>query len=219
MVIPLPFAQPRFFSHAAFDVRAVESDTYPLLRYAMAEGAGGGIAVLTDRTAGGIFRKQPSALEIALAYSGNHGRGAGNNVKNPPYYPLAGQYVFEWCLIPYEGDWQKAGIPRWSDVFSQPLLGATARTETGPEQSVVTIQPEDAAQITTVVRQKDHLIIRLWRPYTGAADVQVRVKGAAKLERTDLLDRRPTPVTGAIRMGQHQFVTLRAQVSKQEPSQ
>ena len=77
---------------------------------------------MTDRTAAGIFRKDPSALEIALAYSGNHGRGAGNNIKNPPYYPLTGQHVFEWCFMPYDGDWQQAGVPRWSEVFSQPLL-------------------------------------------------------------------------------------------------
>ncbi len=208
LVIPLPFDQPRFFSHAAFDVRAVESDAYPILRYAMAEGAGGGIAVLTDRTAAGIFRKDPSALEIALAYSGNHGRGAGNNIKNPPYYPLTGQHVFEWCFIPYDGDWQQAGVPRWSEVFSQPLLVTSARTESGPEQSVVTIHPEDAATITSMTRRGDHLLIRLWRPYAGEADIQVRVRGAAKLERTDLLERRPEPETDVIRMRQHQFLTL-----------
>jgi hypothetical protein len=212
LVIPLPFASPRFFSHAAFDVRSVDVDQYPILRYAIAEGASGGIVAFTDRSAAGVFRKEPTSLEIVLAYGGKSATPYSGGKELP--FPLGGKHAFEFGFDPYIGDWQKAGVPKWSEVFSHPLVVTSAQAGSGSAQSLVTIQPEDAALITAVVRQKDQLILRLWRPYAGEADIQVCVRGAVTLERTDLLDRRPAPVDGAIRMRQHQLVTLRAQVGK-----
>ena len=213
LVIPLPFASPKYFTHAAFEVRSVDVDGYPILRYAMAEGAGGGIAVFTDRSATGVFRKEPSALEIVLAYGGKSATPYSGGKELP--FPLGGQHELEFGFYPYSSDWQEAGVPKWSEVFSQPLLLAGAGAGHEQSQSLVALQPEDAALITAVTRRGDHLLIRLWRPYEGEANFRVRVRGAATLERTDLLDRRPKPQADAIRMRQHQFVTLRAQVSEQ----
>ena len=206
LVIPLPFANPSFFSHAAFEVRSVDVDQYPILRYAMAEGAGGGIAAFTDRSAAGVFRKEPASLEIVLAYGGKSASPYSGGKELP--FPLGGKHAFEFGFYPYIGDWQKAGVPKWSEVFSQRLLFVGGDAGQRTEEPLVALQPKDAAVVTAVTRHADHLLIRLWRPYEGEADLRVHVRGATKLECTDLLDRRPEPPADTIRLRQHQFVTL-----------
>jgi hypothetical protein len=208
LVIPLSFASPRFFSHAAFEVRSVAGNGCPILRYVMAEGTGGGIAAFTDRSTMGVFRKDPSQLEIVLAFGGkNTSLNAGKQT-----FPLGGKHEFEFGLSPYGSDWQKAGIPRLSEVFAQPLLVAGAGVGNAKAQPLVALQPEDAALATAMTRRGNNLFIRLWRPYAGEADIKVSVRSSPKLERTDLLERRPEPQAEVVHMGQHQFLTLRAQV-------
>jgi len=77
------------------------------------------------------------------------------------------------------------------------------------------MQPADAAMITAVTRRGNHVLLRLWRPYEGDADLRIHVRGATKLDRTDLLERRPEPQAATIRLRQHQCVTLRAQFMSQ----
>ena len=173
----------------------------------MAEGAGGGIAVFTDRSSGGFFRKAPAAMEIAIAYGGmsSSAYSGGRALR----FPLGGKHEISFHFAPYQADWRKAGIPVLSDAISQPLLVTQESPAQDTAASLVTVQPEDAAMITAVARHKDKLTIRLWRPYDADADVTINVNGASKLERTDLLDRRPEPVSGnTIRMHRNQIVTL-----------
>lgn len=207
VVIPLPFGVSKFFSHAPFEVRQVDRERYPILRYAMAEGKDGhGIAVLTDRAMGGVFRKEPGSLEVVLAYGGRF-------LYAPHHYaPLVGKHRFEFGLLPYEGGWQRAEIPRWSEVFSQPLLVGRAR-DLPEAESLITMEPEGAVLITALMRQGKHLLVRVWRPYEGEAEVKVRITGATRLRRTDLLHRSHQPESERIRIRQHGIVTLCAEVA------
>jgi hypothetical protein len=207
LVLPLPFADPRCFSQAAFEVRQVQPGRYPVLRYAMAESATGGAAVFTDRATMAVFRDRPPALEIVLAYGGKFiyaPQGAA---------PLVGKQQFELGLLPYQGTWQQARIPQWSEVFSQPLLVARSGAGLMTRPSLVAIEPEDAAVVTAVLLRGKHLLVRLWRPYEGQADLRVRIRGASDCARTDLLHRSHPPQGEVLRMRQHQFVTLCAQLS------
>jgi len=202
LVIPLPSAHPQFFSHAAFEVRRVDEERYPILRYAIAEEAGGGMAVFTDRATMGIFRREPPALEVVLAYGGKFLYAPNGSA------PLAGKQPFEVGLQPYAGPWQKARVPQWSEVFSQPLLVVRSLRNLGKAQSLVALEPEDAALVTALTLQGQHLLLRLWRPQEGEAAVRVRINGPMKWNRTDLLHRRHTPQAEVVHIRPHQWVTL-----------
>lgn len=208
LVIPLPFRNASFFSHAPFEIRRVDTEYYPILRYAMAEAEHGqGLAVFTDRATAGVFTKEPASLEIVLAYGGPflyapHGQA-----------PLTGKRQFRMALLPYEGNWQEAEIPRWAEAFSQPLLVASA-CGLPKTQPLVSIEPEGAVVVTALRREGRHLLVRFWRPYSGETEVTVRIAGGTDLRRTDLLHRSHQPQSERLRVQQHQIVTLCAQLEE-----
>jgi hypothetical protein len=205
LVLPLPFRGAKFFSHAPFEIRRVDTERYPLLRYAMAEGdQGQGVAVFTDRATAGVFKNEPASLEVVLAYGGRFLYAPNGNAS------LTGKQRFEMGLLLYRGGWQQSEIPKWSEVFSQPLLvrsGHLSRTE-----PLVRIEPEGSVIVTALKREGRHLLLRFWRPYEGEAEIRVQVAGSTHLRRTDLLHRSHQSQPDRLRLRQHQIVTLCARL-------
>jgi hypothetical protein len=206
LVVPLVAAHPKFFTHAAFEIRPVDEDRFPVLRYAAADGEASGIAVFTDRATMGLFHTDPAAMEIVLAYGGKFLYAPREQA------PLAGKQVFEFGLLPYDGGYRKARLAQWSEVFSQPLLVVNSIRRLPGAPSLVALEPEDGAVITALGLEGKRLLIRLWQPLDGQTETRVRIAGGARLTATALLQRRHEPQADVVRLRQHQFITLGADV-------
>jgi len=201
LTLPLPFEAPRFFAHAAYEVRKV-TDRYPVLLYAIAEGQDGGIALFTDRATMGLFHKDPAAMELVLAYGGYYIYAPNSHAS------LSGKQEYEFALMPYRGTWKSAAVPRWAEVFSHPLLIMKGEAAPIASQPLLTLEPENAAIVTALCSQGKHLVFRLWRPYSGEVGFMPRMAGAGDLEVTDLRHRVHSAVPNSMRIRQHQIMTL-----------
>ena len=219
LVVPLPFAQPRFYAHSAFHIRPVNRTRYPVLRYALAEGGGRGVAIFSDRATAGVFRQSPSSLELVLAYGGPFIYAPGL------YAPLKGRQGFDLGLAFYGGDFALAQVPLLADEFSMPLLAwpltrsGSARDQAGSAFSVgsyslVDLQPSEAAVLTAAYPEGSDLVLRLWRPYPGEVQAKVTVTGARSLYSADLRGKALSPLargaTAQVTLRQNQVLTLRA---------
>jgi hypothetical protein len=202
MALPLTFADPRFFAHAPYEVREVTGDRYPILRYAIAEGEDSGIALFTGRATMCLFYRHQPSLELVLAYGGQY-------IYAPNQYaPLKGKQEFEFGLMPYHGTWKSAKVPKWSEVFAHPLLIMKPEITPAVSQSLLTLEPEDAAIVTALFFQGEHLVLRLWQPYDGEVEFEAHIAGARNLRITDLRHLLHSVATDSFRMRQHQIMTL-----------
>jgi hypothetical protein len=208
LVVPLPYAQPRFFAHEPFEVREATTERCHCIRYAIAQGETEGLAVFTDRATDVTCRRSPASLEITLGYGGGFIYAPGEHAS------LTGREVYQLALLFYRGDWASARVPEVADDLAHPLLtvvGGKAEASSGPR---LVVEPPGAAVVTAFWPTGKGVAARLWRPYPGEADVQVRVTGARGLFRADLAaepsERLSSNEAVSLRLSQGQIVTLTA---------
>lgn len=168
LVLPLNFKGPRFYSHGAFELREPYANFFPILRYAGAEGDGRGIAVYTDRATSGIFDGEDASLSLVLAYGGNF-------IYAPAQFaPLTGKENYELALYFYEGDRESAGVARYREEISQPIIALPASGILKEEAfSLLGINPSDGVELSAFYPVRDGFILRLWRPYKGEKEVSI----------------------------------------------
>jgi hypothetical protein len=206
LLIPLSLAQPQFFVHGPYEIRAVDQKRWPVVRYAIAQNYPHGIAVMTDRVTNGVFLQSPASLGIVIAHGGKviYASSGENQVQ-----PLTGKQRWDFVLIPFQGDWRSAQIPKWQEISSQPLLAVAG---TIPPSQLVSCQPEEEVIVTGLFRTKSGLVIRLWRPYPGSENITVKVNGAQSLSRADpygnALSFISNTNTGTIKIAQEEIVTI-----------
>jgi len=191
LVLPLPFAAPRFYAHGAFEVRPVSPGRWMLLRFAGAEGEGRGVAVFSDRATALVGRADPASLEVVLAYGGRFIYAPGESA------PLRGRHRFALAVMGYDGDSTVARLPERADDFAQPLLALPPGDVFSQSQaSRVRLEPDGAVMLTAAYPEGSALILRLWRPYPGDVTVQLTVPGASSLARADLRGRPVATLAG-----------------------
>jgi len=206
LVVPLPYAQPRFFAHEPFEVREATGGRCHCLRYAIAQGQDEGVAVFTDRATDVTCRTSPASLEITLGYGGGFIYAPGEHAS------LTGRETYDLALLLYRGDWASARVPEVADDLAHPLLVADGKQlDAGARLQV---EPPGAAVVTAFWPTEKGVAARLWRPYPGEAEVRVRIAGARGVSRTNLVGE-PSEHLGdgeaaSLRMSQGQIVTLAA---------
>jgi len=206
LVVPLPYAQPRFFTHEPFEVREVTGERCHCIRYAIAQDDGGGVAVFTDRATDVTCRTNPASLEITLGYGGGFIYAPGERAS------LTGKETYNLALLFYRGDWASARVPEVADDLAHPLLAVVGKEMApGPR---LQIDPPGAAVVTAFWPTAKGVAARLWRPYPGEADIRLRIPGARGLSRTNLLgeplERLGDNEAASVRMAQGQIMTLAA---------
>lgn len=212
LVVPLPFSPAQFYAQEAFHIRPVQQTRHPVLRYALAQGGGRGVAVFSDRATAGVFRQRPSSLALVLGY------GGGFLYAPDKYAPLKGRHSFELALAFYEGNLATAQIPLLAEELSQPLLvwpAPEGREAFGADRrSTVSIEPSNAAVLTAAYPQGRDLVLRLWRPYPGQSEATLTVVGTRALFSADLRGRAGRRLaagpTAKLPLKQNQVLTLRA---------
>lgn len=96
-----------------------------------------------------------------------------------PPVPVEGAQVqgprqWRYGLVLHAGDWEAAHVSRRADAFLNPLefvAGSTASAGTRPSDGQVL--RVDGAEVSAVVRDDDDLVVRLFHPGSGPADVTV----------------------------------------------
>jgi len=211
LVVSLPFAEPKFFAHGPFEVRPVEQG-WPVVRYAIAEGDNCGIAVFTDRVTVAVFQQNPASMETVIAHGGIviYGSSGGRQIQ-----PLVGKQKWDFTLMPFQGRWEKAQIPKWSEISSQPIIALSGATkEIG---SIVSLNPEDEVIVTALQRNDKGLGIRLWRPYSGEASINIKVNGAKSISFANPYWEPVKLITngseGNLKIHKEQIITLYAEIN------
>lgn len=176
LVIPLSSAEPKFFAHGPFEVRPTEKMRWPVVRYAIAQDDKNGIAVFTDRVTCGVFHKSPASLEVVIAHGG---KVIYSSTGENQAQPLSGKQRWDFRLIPFQGTWESAQIPKWQEISSQPIIAISGATK--GISSLVFLEPENEVIVTGLIRNKDGLVVRFWRPYSGKAELKLKVSGAKSL--------------------------------------
>jgi hypothetical protein len=208
LVVPLPYAQPRFFAHEPFEVREATGERCHCIRYAIAQGEDEGVAVFTDRATDVTCRANPASLEITLGYGGGFLYAPGEHAS------LTGKETYDLALLLYRGDWASARVPEVADDLAHPLLAVAGRESAAGSR--LAIEPEGAAVVTAFWPTGKGVAARLWRPYPGEAEVRVRLPGARGVSRTNLVgeagERLSEGEAAEVGMRQGQIVTLAATV-------
>jgi alpha-mannosidase len=95
-----------------------------------------------------------------------------------PEAQCQGEHVFEYAIMPYAGNWEKANVPTWAQRFRVPMLekvcrAATAGTPLPADFSLLRAEP-DSLVITAVKKcdQRDTILVRLY----NASSQRVRGK-------------------------------------------
>lgn len=181
LVLPLNFLNPSFYSQGAFELREPYERFFPILRYAGAEGMGEGVAIYTDRATSGIFDKENSSLSIALAYGGNFIYAPNNQS------PLSGDEEYELALYFYQGNREAARVSQLADEIAQLVLAfPTGEVWKKDSFSLLRIEPENAVVLSALYPTERGLILRLWRPYEGEREVNVKLEGCGEVWLTDM---------------------------------
>jgi hypothetical protein len=181
LVLPLNFPNPSFYSQGAFELREPYDRFFPILRYAGAEGKGRGVAIYTDRATSGIFDKENSSLSIALAYGGNFIYAPNNQS------PLSGNEEYELALYFYQGDRERARVSQLADEIAQPVFAFPSEKDLRKDFfSILQIEPENAVVLSALYPTEKGFILRLWRPYEGEREVNVKLEGGEEVWLTDM---------------------------------
>lgn len=176
-VFPLRWDVPKFLVHGAFELRQPSRLAWPILDLALAQGPGGGLAVYPDRATSGLFRTDPANLEVVLAYGGPFMYAPGEMA------PLSGRESYYLGVYPFTGAAEEAMVAQMAEAAAPALyMGPVdpARLPRGDGQ-VVRIEPGHAAALSTCYADGEDLVLRLWRPYAGIAEVAADVPGAKEL--------------------------------------
>jgi len=212
LVLPLPFERPRFLEHEPFEVRPVPAGRAHCVRYAIAEGDEGGVALFADRATDLFLRADPPSLELTLGYGGGFIYAPGERA------PLTGTEEYELALLFYQASWADARVPEVADDLAHPLM-ALPGTRTGAASGAgrLSVAPEGAVVVTAVWRVPGALCARLWRPYPGEAEISVALPGGHGIYRADLAGERQSQVAegdrAKLRIRCNEIVTLAAPMS------
>ncbi len=209
LVLPVAYKEPRFYTHGPFELRPVKRLCHVMVRYALAEGPDRGLAAYTDRVTAVVCRSEPPSLEVVLAYGGRFLYAPGRHA------PLRGRERYELALYFYEGDAASARVCDQSERLSQPLLALPAgRPFAADSFSRLRLEPEGAVPLTAVYPAGDDIILRLWRPYEGAAALSLEVTGASELWQTDLSGKPKRRLShgphARLKLGHNEIVTIHA---------
>jgi len=212
LVLSLPYDRPRFFAHEPFEVRPVPAGRAHCIRYAIAEGDDGGVAVFTDRATDLFLRSDPPSLELTLGYGGGFIYAPGERA------PLTGTEEYELALLFYQGSWAEARVPEAADDLAHPLMAVPGTHTAGASGlSHLSVAPEGAVVVTAMWRMPGALCARLWRPYPGEAEISVALPGGHGIYRADLAGERQSRIAegdrAKLRIKQNEIVTLAAPMS------
>jgi len=209
-VFPLRWAEPRFLVHGAFELRRPGRMTWPVLDFALAEEAGAGLALYPDRATSGVFRTDPSSLEIVLAYGGPFMYAPDEMA------PLSGREDYRLTVYPFSGSAEEAMVAQMAEAAAPVLpmeVVDPARLSKG-DGHLVRIEPAQAAALSTCYADGEDLVLRLWRPYEGSRQVRVEVAGARQLWTAALTGAKQEKLAygsaARLTIRSHQVVTLRA---------
>lgn len=178
-VFPLPRegGPPRFGVHGAFELREPPRRTWPIIDFAVAHGSGGGLAVYTDRATSGVFDADGGNLGVVLAYGGEFIYAPARRAH------LVGNHRYSVVLYPFNGSLEDAAVAQmaegaWPEVF---VIAAGGRMVVRGGSALVDVVPGRAACVSTCYVDGKDVVVRLWRPYAGEAQVRVRVAGATEI--------------------------------------
>ncbi len=165
------------------------SPTEPMQHFCAVEDRKGGLALLTQ----GLYEYEANRVSKDTALILTLLRAVGwlsrNDLATRPKHagpalpaPEAqcqGEHVFEYAIMPYSGNWEKASLPTWAQRFRVPLLEKVCRAATGAgsalpaDFSLFRAEP-DSLLITAVKKcdARDTVLVRLY----NASSQRVRGK-------------------------------------------
>jgi len=169
--------------------RQPPSPTEPMQDFCAVEDRKGGLAILTPGLYEYEARREGKATALALTLMRAVGWLSRNDLATRsthagPAFPTPeaqcqGTQVFDYAVMPYSGNWEKAGLPAWAQRFRVPLLEKVCRSTPGigsmlpADFSLLRIEP-DSLVITAVKKcdSRDTVLVRLY----NAASQRVRGK-------------------------------------------
>jgi len=209
LVVPVRDEAPRFYAHGAFEVRPVTKAQWPVVRYALAESGGRGVAIFTDRATAGVFERRPASVALVMGYGGKF-------IYAPKRYaPLTGRERFEFAFAFYKGDFATCRVPGIAERLAHPLVVS------GPSEcfnegrfSLVHVEPQGAAVVTAAYVDGSAVVLRLWRPHRRGGTARVTIADAHTIDEADLRGRAKRQIatgpSAVVTLRPNQIMTLRA---------
>jgi alpha-mannosidase len=154
------------------------SPTEPLQHFCAVEDRQGGVAILTQGLYEYEARREGRGTALILTLMRAVGWLSRNDLATRPNHagpafptPEAqcpGTLVFDYAVMPYNGNWEKAHLPMWAQRFRVPLLekvchGAVTGSPLPAEFSLFRLEP-DSLVVTAVKKceQRDTVLVRLY---------------------------------------------------------
>jgi len=176
----------------------------PAIRWSNYQLDGSGLALLDRGLAGHEFNGRTVSLALLNATSTYMGK---------PNEMLRGEgeRVFEYSLVPHDGSWQRANVPRLAYEYNSPVL---AIADAGNVKAVSFLETSDNVIVEAMRRVGKQMEVRLYetRGEAGTAEVTLRLphRSAAL---SNLMGEKPEALTGGpayrFPIRPQQIVTLR----------
>lgn len=163
------------------------SPTEPMQQFCAVEDRKGGLAILTQGLYEYEARREGKGTALILTLMRAVGwLSRGDLATRPkhagPAFPTPeaqcqGTQVFDYAIMPYNGNWEKAHLPMWAQRFRVPLLekichGAVTGSPLPPDFSLFRLEPDSLT--VTAVKKCDHRDTVLVRLYNASSQ---RVRG------------------------------------------